>query len=76
MHVGLVMECDYREGRTQEEAFAEALSVADLAEASGIDGVIIDWYGTQGTNGDIRIPASPVTSLLGKASSTASVPSK
>ena len=39
MHVGLVMECDYREGRTQEEAFAEALSIADLAEASGLDGV-------------------------------------
>jgi alkanesulfonate monooxygenase SsuD/methylene tetrahydromethanopterin reductase-like flavin-dependent oxidoreductase (luciferase family) len=39
MHVGLVMECDYREGRTQEEAFAEALSIADLAEESGLDGV-------------------------------------
>ena len=39
MHVGMVMECDYREGRTQEEAFAETLSVAHLAEASGIDGV-------------------------------------
>jgi len=41
MHVGLVMECDYREGRTQEEAFAEALSIADLAEESGLDGVWI-----------------------------------
>jgi alkanesulfonate monooxygenase SsuD/methylene tetrahydromethanopterin reductase-like flavin-dependent oxidoreductase (luciferase family) len=41
MHVGLVMECDYREGRTQEEAFAEALGVADLAEESGLDGVWI-----------------------------------
>src|SRR5437016_11597926 len=39
MHVGLVMECDYREGRTQEEAFAEALSIADLAEEAGLDGV-------------------------------------
>ena len=39
MHVGLVMECDYREGRTQEEAFAEALSIADLAEKAGLDGV-------------------------------------
>jgi len=39
MHVGLVMECDYREGRTQEEAFAEALSIAELAEESGLDGV-------------------------------------
>jgi alkanesulfonate monooxygenase SsuD/methylene tetrahydromethanopterin reductase-like flavin-dependent oxidoreductase (luciferase family) len=39
MHVGLVMECDYREGRTQEQAFAEALSIAELAEESGLDGV-------------------------------------
>src|SRR5215475_9666025 len=39
MHVGLVMECDYREGRTQEEAFAEAISIADMAEAEGLDGV-------------------------------------
>jgi len=39
MHVGLVMECDYREGRTQEEAFAEALSIAELAEHHGLDGV-------------------------------------
>jgi alkanesulfonate monooxygenase SsuD/methylene tetrahydromethanopterin reductase-like flavin-dependent oxidoreductase (luciferase family) len=39
MHVGLVMECDYREGRTQEEAFAEAFSIADLAENYGLDGV-------------------------------------
>ena len=41
MHVGLVMECDYREGRTQEEAFAEALSIADLAEEARLDGVWI-----------------------------------
>jgi len=33
------MECDYREGRTQEEAFAEALSIAEIAEESGLDGV-------------------------------------
>ncbi len=39
MHVGLVMECDYREGRTQDEAFAEAFTVAKLADESGIDGV-------------------------------------
>jgi alkanesulfonate monooxygenase SsuD/methylene tetrahydromethanopterin reductase-like flavin-dependent oxidoreductase (luciferase family) len=38
MHVGLVMECDYREGRTQEEAFAEAMSIAEIAE-TGLDGV-------------------------------------
>ncbi len=39
MHAGLVMECDYREGRTQEEAFAEAMSIAEIAETQGLDGV-------------------------------------
>ena len=39
MHVGLIMECDYREGRTQEEAFAEAMSIAEIAETQGLDGV-------------------------------------
>src|SRR5437667_262276 len=39
MHVGVGMECDYREGRTQEEAFAEAMSVAEIAETQGLDGV-------------------------------------
>jgi len=39
MHVGLVMECDYREGRTQEEAFAEAMAIAEIAETQGLDGV-------------------------------------
>jgi len=39
MHVGLVMECDYREGRTQEEAFAEAMAIVDIAETRGLDGV-------------------------------------
>ena len=38
-HVGLVMECDYREGRTQDEAFAEAFAMARLADEAGIDGV-------------------------------------
>src|SRR5438093_8826549 len=39
MHVGLVMECDQREGRTQEEAFAEAMSITEIAETQGLDGV-------------------------------------
>src|SRR5262249_47725690 len=39
MHVGLVMECDYREARTQEEAFVEAMSIAEIAETRGLDGV-------------------------------------
>jgi alkanesulfonate monooxygenase SsuD/methylene tetrahydromethanopterin reductase-like flavin-dependent oxidoreductase (luciferase family) len=35
------MECDYRQGRTQEEAFQEAFEVVDVAEECGIDGVWI-----------------------------------
>src|SRR5262247_1456873 len=39
MHVGLMMECDYRAGKTQEEAFHEAFSTAAHAEEWGFDGV-------------------------------------
>ena len=39
MHFGLVMECDYREGATQEEAFREAFEQVETAEAHGLDGV-------------------------------------
>ena len=39
MHVGLVMECDYRMGVTQEEAFDEAFAMADVADEFGLDGV-------------------------------------
>src|SRR4029434_2131362 len=39
MHIGLMMECDFREGRTQQEAFDEALATAEAAEALGFDGV-------------------------------------
>lgn len=39
MHIGLVMECDYRQGRTQEEAFDEAFSIAEMADELSLDGV-------------------------------------
>ena len=39
MHLGTIMECDYRQGATQEEAFQEAFSLVDLAEQTGLDGV-------------------------------------
>ena len=39
MHFGLVMECDYREGATQAEAFQEAFDQVDAGEALGLDGV-------------------------------------
>jgi alkanesulfonate monooxygenase SsuD/methylene tetrahydromethanopterin reductase-like flavin-dependent oxidoreductase (luciferase family) len=39
MDIGLMMDCDYRDGQTQREAFDEALRTADLAEMLGFDGV-------------------------------------
>ena len=39
MHFGLVMECDYRYGETQEDAFQEAFNLVDAAESGGLDGV-------------------------------------
>ncbi len=39
MHIALVMECDYRQGRTQEEAFDEAFAIAEAVEQYGLDGV-------------------------------------
>ncbi len=39
MHIGLVMECDYRYGETEESAFDEAFAMAEAAEMGGLDGV-------------------------------------
>ena len=39
MNLGLMMECDYREGSTQQEAFQEAFAQAEAAEKLGLDGV-------------------------------------
>ena len=39
MHIGLMMEGDYRAGKTQEAAFHEAFATAEHAEEWGFDGV-------------------------------------
>ncbi|PKB73072.1 MAG: hypothetical protein BZY75_03790 [SAR202 cluster bacterium Io17-Chloro-G7] len=39
MHFGIIMECDYREEGTMEDAFQEAFTVVDMAEKNGLDGV-------------------------------------
>src|SRR5262245_39536259 len=67
MHVGMVMQCDHREGRTQEEAFAESLSIADLAERSGIEGV---WLAERHFAG----PRRPTDPMGAGIPSIASVP--
>ena len=39
MHVGLVMECDYRYGESEQAAFDEAFAMAEAAEMGGLSGV-------------------------------------
>ena len=39
MHLGMIMECDYRPGGSQEEAFKQAFSLVELAEDAGMSGV-------------------------------------
>jgi alkanesulfonate monooxygenase SsuD/methylene tetrahydromethanopterin reductase-like flavin-dependent oxidoreductase (luciferase family) len=56
MHYGLIMECDYRYGHTQEEAFDEAFAMADAAENGGLDGV---WLAER----HFAAPRSPLDSM-------------
>ncbi|HXH11780.1 MAG TPA: LLM class flavin-dependent oxidoreductase [Alphaproteobacteria bacterium] len=39
MHCGLTMECDFREGTTEEEAFEELFALVETAESCGLDGI-------------------------------------
>jgi alkanesulfonate monooxygenase SsuD/methylene tetrahydromethanopterin reductase-like flavin-dependent oxidoreductase (luciferase family) len=39
MDIGVLLDSDYREGQTEQEAFAAALSTADLVEQLGFDAV-------------------------------------
>ena len=39
MHLGMIMECDYRPGGSQEDAFKQAFSLVQLAEDAGMSGV-------------------------------------
>ena len=39
MHLGLIMECDYRYGSTLQDSFDEAFNLVDAAERGELDGV-------------------------------------
>jgi len=39
MHLGIVMECEHRDGGSERGAFEELFALAELAEATGIDAV-------------------------------------
>ena len=70
MRIGLMMECDYREGRTQEEAFEDVFATAGNAEDWGFDGV---WLAERhfAPPGGIRPVPSVVASPLILASAIA-----
>ncbi len=70
MHIGLMMECDYQEGRTQEEAFEDVFATAGNAEEWGFDGV---WLAERhfAPPGGIRPVPSVVASPLILASAIA-----
>ena len=76
MRIGLNMECDYREGRTQEEAFDEAFYLAEEAERLGFDGV---WLAERhfappgGIEGIPSIVASPLIFATAVASRTSRI---
>ena len=64
MHFGLVLECDYREGATQKEAFEEAFADVEMAETVGLDGVWLaenHFAPPQGMSGE---EGSPIPSVV------------
>src|SRR5499426_954157 len=64
MHIGLMMECDYREGRTQKEAFDEAFATAEAAEALGFDGVWLSERHFSPPGGSTHVASIGSTPLL------------
>ncbi len=67
MHVGLVMECDYRYGETEEAAFDEAFAMAEAAEMGGLDGV---WLAER----HFAAPRSPLDTMGAGIPSVVSAP--
>jgi hypothetical protein len=60
MHLGLMMECDYRQDRTQREAFDEPFALAEMAEQEtlGLSGFIVE------SNVGGRIPLESVVESI------------
>ena len=67
MHVGLVMECDYRYGETEQAAFDEAFAMAEAAELGGLDGV---WLAER----HFAAPRSPLDTMGAGIPSVVSAP--
>ena len=64
MDIGLMMDCDYREGQTQREAFENALQTADLAETLGFDSLWLAERHFSSPGGPALVPSIGAVPLL------------
>jgi alkanesulfonate monooxygenase SsuD/methylene tetrahydromethanopterin reductase-like flavin-dependent oxidoreductase (luciferase family) len=64
MDIGLMMDCDYQAGQTQQQAFDAALTTADLAEALGFDGIWLAERHFSPPGGAALIPSIGAAPLL------------
>ena len=62
MHFGLNMECDYLQGRSEQDAFDDVFAQADMAEAVGIDSVWLAerHFAPSGGAGQPSIASAPI----------------
>ncbi len=64
MHIGLMMECDYQENRSQEEAFEDVFTTAYNAEQWGFDGVWLAERHFAPPNGVRPVPSVVASPLI------------
>lgn len=71
MHFGLNMECDYVQGKTEQDAFDEMFAQVDLAESIGLDSVwIAERHFSSSDAGQPSIASSPIVLLTAIAART------
>ncbi len=71
MHFGLNMECDYIQGKSEQDAFDEMFAQVDLAESVGLDSVwIAERHFSSSDAGQPSIASSPIVLLTAIAART------
>lgn len=61
MHFGLNMECDYLQGKTEQDGFQDVFAQAELAEAVGLDSVwLAERHFSPSGQGQASIAAAPI----------------
>lgn len=64
MDIGIMMDCDYRSGQTQREAFDDVLATATLAETLGFDGIWLAERHFSPPGGTALLPSIGAAPLL------------